>query len=317
MVRIKQDRGPTMGRTRGPAHPQRTHSKSVNPASILGIAYSPTARSMDAVKGADLVHEHPWRLLAMCGSQDRALNVAAIHAIKSIGREKMCNALAGGYSELIENILGEIQDPTAEIRAAMAKALGALAVKGDEKVIDELILAADDENDYVRVSALSSLALIAHRERSSDRCTTMPVQTAMAKIEDGDPDVREAAVLAVGALAPIGDKLAVETVLRALEDANPTVNAAAVDGLILLGDVYELEDGDNQLLEISHTVVELAADMPGSDGHSEDWILSVAIEPEVKMDGTSGPVQALQQWVDIFGVQDFEGRARGEPICLF
>lgn len=177
---------------------------SVNPASILGIAYSPTARSMNAVKGSDLVEEHPWRLLAMCGSHDRALNVAAIHAIKSIGREKMCNALAGGYSELIEKILGEIQDPVAEIRAAMAQALGALAIKGDEKVIDELILASDDEDDYVRASALSSLALIAHRESSSDRCTTVPVQTALARMNDGDPDVREAAVLAVGALAPIG-----------------------------------------------------------------------------------------------------------------
>ena len=204
MVRIKQDRGPTMGRTRGPAHPQRTHSKSVNPASILGIAYSPTARSMNAVKGADLVEEHPWRLLAMCGSHDRVLNVAAIHAIKSIGREKMCNALAGGYSELIAKILGEIQDPVAEIRAAMAQALGALAMKGDEKVIDELILASDDEDDYVRTSALSSLALVAHRESSRDRCTTVPVQTALARMDDGDPDVREAAVLAVGALAPIG-----------------------------------------------------------------------------------------------------------------
>ena len=96
MVRIKQDRGATMGRTRGPAHPQRTHSKSVNPASILAIAYSPTARSMDAIKGADLVEFHPWRLLALCGSRDRAINVGAIHAMKSLGRERMCNALAGG-----------------------------------------------------------------------------------------------------------------------------------------------------------------------------------------------------------------------------
>jgi hypothetical protein len=132
------------------------------------------------------------------------VNVAAIHAMKSLGREQMCDALAGGYRELIGKILGEVRDPTAEIRAAMAQALGVLAMKGDEDVIEELVLATEDENDYVRASALSSLALIAPRESSSDHCTTVPVQTAIARLDDGDPDVREAAVLAVGALAPVG-----------------------------------------------------------------------------------------------------------------
>ena len=121
--------------------------------------------------------------------------------------------------------------------------------------------------------------------------------------------------------------MGVETVLHALEDTNPTVNAAAVDGLILLGDVYELEDGDNQLLEISDVVVRLYAHLPDSaTGDSslhadeeplENWILSASIEPEIKMKATSGPVQALQYWVTLFGVQDFEQRAKGESFCSF
>lgn len=116
--------------------------------------------------------------------------------------------------------------------------------------------------------------------------------------------------------------MGVETVLHALEDTNPTVNAAAVDGLILLGDVYELEDGDNQLLEISDVVVRLypqVADsaklLGGDEKPLENWVLIASIEPEVKMKGTSGPVQALQYWVTLFGVHDFELRAKGESFA--
>jgi hypothetical protein len=98
-------------------------------------------------------------------------------------------------------------------------------------------------------------------------------------------------------------------VLAALEDANPTVNEAAVDGLILLGDVHELEDGDNQLLEIADAGVQLSPQV--SDG-ADNWILSVAIEPEITLKGTNGPVQALQYWITLFGVQDFEDRVKGE-----
>ena len=36
------------------------------------------------------------------------------------------------------------------------------------------------------------------------------------------------------------------------------------------------------------------------------WVLSVAVEPEMILVGNSGPVQALQNWVTLFGVQDFE-----------
>jgi hypothetical protein len=205
MVRIKQDRGPSLtDRTRGNAHPERTHSKSLTSGSILGITSGPTARSMDAVKGADLQDVHPWKLLALCSSDDKAVNVAAIHAIKEVGREKMCSALAGGYPELIERILGEVNDSRPTVRAAIVQALGSLALLGDQRVIEELMVAADDQDDYVRASALSSLALVTQRERAMDRCSTLPVQAVMARITDDDPDVREAAVLALGALAPIG-----------------------------------------------------------------------------------------------------------------
>ena len=205
MMRVKQDRGPAVSeRTRGNAHPQLTHSKSVTSSSVLGIAYAPTAGSMDAVKGADLQEVHPWKLLALCCSNDPAVNVAAIYAMKEIGRDRMCSALQGGYAELIDRILGEIEDPNHHIRSAMAQALGVLAVEGDQVVVEELMVAADDENDYVRASALSSLAIIAPREAGGDRCTSLPVQTVLARIQDDDPDVREAAVFALGALAPIG-----------------------------------------------------------------------------------------------------------------
>ena len=340
MVRIKQDRGPAVSeRTRGHAHPQRTHSKSLTSSSILGIAYSPTAQSMNALKGADLQEVHPWKLLAMCGSNDRAINVAAIHAIKDLGRAKMCQVLAGGYPELIDRILGELIDTRAEIRAAMAHALGSLAEIGDQKVIEELMLATEDDNDYVRAASLSSLALITPRERSTDRCTTSPVQTVLARTKDDDSDVREAAIFALGALAPIGDKLATETVLQALEDDNPTVNAAAVDGLILLGDVHELEEGENQLLEIRGASVHIrdtkfereskilartseahvrnepgTPDLKGQDNITNimAYEISVAVEPDIALAGRSGPIQALQYWITLFGVQDFESRLQGK-----
>ena len=303
-VRIKQDRGLALSdRTRGNSQPQRTHSNSVTAGSILGISRGPTARSMDAVKGADLQDEHPWKLLALCGSKDRALNVAAIHAMKALGRDKMCASLSGGYAELIERIVGELTDPSLEIRAAMADALGALAISADQDVIEALILASEDESDDVRVSAISSLALIAPREHTLDRCTSPAVQAVLARTTDDDPDVREAAVCALGALAPVGDKLAVETVIRALEDSHYMVQKAAMDGLILLGDVYELEDGENQLLEISVTSVHTK--MPG------EWIISVAVEPEIVLCDGGGPAQALQCWIALFGIQDFEARLQG------
>ena len=106
-----------------------------------------------------------------------------------------------------------------------------------------------------------------------------------------------------------GDKLAVETVLAALEDSNPTVNEAAVDGLILLGDVHELEEGDNQLLEIADAALKLHPQVSES---ADDWILRVAIEPQITLKGTNGPVQALQYWIILFGVQDFEDRVKGK-----
>ena len=204
-VRMKQDRGAAVSeRTRGNAHPQQTHSRSLMSSSILGITYSPTAGSMDAIKGADLQELHPWKLLALCSSSDPAVNVAAIHAIKEVGRDRLCSALQGGYAELIDRILSEISDPSPDVRSAMAQAFGVLAVEGDEVVVEELMVAADDENDYVRASALSSLAMVAPREAGGDRCTSLPVQTVLARTQDDDPDVREAAVFALGALAPIG-----------------------------------------------------------------------------------------------------------------
>ena len=186
-----------------------------------------------------------------------------------------------------------------------------------------------------------------------------------------------------------GDKLAIELVLQALEDSNPTINAAAIDGLILLGDVHELEEGENCLLEIivgevvlgdtveQHDIMRYThigdqtahkpigdktahgsncpplpalsaktraaktrvtykdlthedtcndtiptgnqatgiqatatqADGTLADGH--EWLLSLAVEPEIILAGSSDPVQALQHWITLFGVQDFESRLRG------
>jgi hypothetical protein len=129
-------------------------------------------------------------------------------------------------------------------------------------------------------------------------------------------------------------------VLRALEDNNPTVNDAAVDGLILLGDVHELEEGDNQLLEMGvhgvqlrdamldqharHQTSETRVTYADDRAHSEDgqggndaaedgrWELSVAVELELVLEGHGGPIQALQHWIMLFGVQDFESRLQGE-----
>ena len=142
-----------------------------------------------------------------------------------------------------------------------------------------------------------------------------------------------------------GDKLAVETILHALEDSNPTVQNAAVDGLILLGDVYEEEAGENRLLEVMITSVQprLArsqcnnsthdssevhisfddsdqlvrqqkAEESGDTDRNVKWMLSVAVEPEITLAGDCGPVQALQHWITLFGIQDFDSRVRGMRI---
>jgi len=124
-------------------------------SSILGITYSPTAGSMDAIKGADLQEVHPWKLLALCSSSDPAINVAAIHAIKEVGRDRLCSALQGGYAELIDRILSEISDPSPDVRSAMAQAFGVLAVEGDE-----LVRTQDDDPD-VREAAVFALGALA------------------------------------------------------------------------------------------------------------------------------------------------------------
>ncbi len=140
--------------------------------------------------------------------------------------------------------------------------------------------------------------------------------------------------------------------LKALEDNNPSVNAAAVDGLILLGDVHELEEGDNQILEMSVQGVQLrdatleqhkarpqtsaarvtyaddraqSAGGQGSNHAAADgrWELSVAVETVMILEGHSGPIQALQHWIMLFGVQDFESRLQGDysdhlvRVCTF
>lgn len=130
--------------------------------------------------------------------------------------------------------------------------------------------------------------------------------------------------------------------LEALDDNNAAVNAAAVDGLILLGDVHELEEGDNQVLEMSVEIVQLrdarlekhhvrpqtetrvtsfladdgahSAGGQGSDHAAADgrWELSVAVETVMILEGNTGPIQALQHWIMLFGVQDFHSRLQGD-----
>jgi hypothetical protein len=54
--------------------------------------------------------------------------------------------------------------------------------------------------------------------------------------------------------------------LQGLDEPSSTLNDAAIDGLILLGDVHELVEGENQLLEVAVTNVRLCVAEGASTG---------------------------------------------------
>ena len=54
--------------------------------------------------------------------------------------------------------------------------------------------------------------------------------------------------------------------LQGLDEPSSTLNDAAIDGLIQLGDVHELVEGENQLLEVAVTNVRLCVAEEASKG---------------------------------------------------
>ncbi|MGD2177949.1 MAG: HEAT repeat domain-containing protein, partial [Anaerolineae bacterium] len=120
-------------------------------------------------------------------------------------RRKIVGALSRIGDPALEWLREAVCNDTASMRAAAARALGALA---DPRAAEPLIAALDDESDEVRRRAARALVEV------PDSRAVEPLMTAL---KDEDEDVRENAMDALGA---IGDARALKPVAAALKNRN-------------------------------------------------------------------------------------------------
>ena len=302
-------------RTRANARAVLARSYSSDPRAVPSISQSATARPMMSTTESGLEHQHPWTLLASARAPNKEEKVPALKALRKRGREVLVGCVQGGYEEVIARLLPGLEDQESEARAATADILGDVAETGDAVVVDALIFGSEDPDDYVRVAALEALRRVAAREELRDRCQSPALRAALRACSDGDPDVREAAVLAVGALGAFGSKTAIDAIFVALEDVAEAVSEAAVEALILIGDVFDLDPGNEALFELRNLAVapRRADDAPRKASNPRmyvDWAaaenvrLALWLEPPVRFSTESvAVVRALRQWVERFGVR--------------
>lgn len=214
-------------------------------------------------------------LLIEAYADERTAN-AALSALKSFGRDAL-NGIAARYSTLDENgrsgiciliaecgysgfndvIQGALSDPSARVRKAAAVAVGKL---GLITLIPSLIKLVDDSDAHVYeavVASLQSLAMISrsaiiaevglfcvskaphHRKAAALLLASLGERDRLLLlIKDEDPQVRKAAITAIGANRV---KTSASMLVLALADESPDVRIAVADALGNLHDATTLE----------------------------------------------------------------------------
>lgn len=100
-----------------------------------------------------------------------------------------------------EALLEMLEDRNGFVRSAAAEALGHLPIEKNSEIVEALLSAIDDANDYVCAAAVNSLGLL----RASQA-----LEQVLSCLEDRNPIVVQATILALARIAPpgIAEKLA-------------------------------------------------------------------------------------------------------------
>ncbi|HEX7433588.1 MAG TPA: HEAT repeat domain-containing protein [Anaerolineaceae bacterium] len=95
-------------------------------------------------------------------------------------------------------------DPNSYVRSASAEALGHFPGDPSPEIIEELLAAIDDSNDYVCSAVINSLGLL-HAKSA--------VEQVKVCLEDSNPVIVQAAILALARMAPAGIAIELEPFL--------------------------------------------------------------------------------------------------------
>ena len=139
----------------------------------------------------------------------------------------MNNPVLFGPSLLARSLraaLRDIESPKLGVRHAAARDLGRY-IDGPERltVVARLIRAMQTDTDTeVRVSALMALV---------DAGATEAVQAVLAVAQNGEPRLRQVALLAIGELAEIGSEEGIRVALEAIQSELPALRYQALVAL--------------------------------------------------------------------------------------
>lgn len=139
----------------------------------------------------------------------------------------LCLVADEGDERAIETAMRCLRDR--RLRQTSVKALGAMVVRGDARVtaaLDAWLWDAHENDPNTRQAALEALGVIA--EKGDDHM----IETMSGFLEDSDAQTRQAAVEALTAVAEQGDKRVVNALLSRLDDHNSSVRQKAMQALI-------------------------------------------------------------------------------------
>ena len=165
-----------------------------------------------------------------------------------------------------------LRDPESYVRLA---AIRYLAKKGDESVIDPLVLALDDEDSWNRRQVIEVLGELGGRR------TAEALSDVVSYHED-----EHTRCLALEALATIGDPAGLDAFRRALKDGNPSVESAAKWGL----DSWSREEQNVEHLRQLYAVMK-----EDETTHSELGRLGLVIK--LSDMGTPGAIRAIEDFL--------------------
>ncbi|MDD2582313.1 MAG: HEAT repeat domain-containing protein [Desulfuromonadaceae bacterium] len=179
-------------------------------------------------------------------------------SLNDSGRSGLCVLIAEcGYSSFNSVIQEALHDPSSQVRKTAAMAVGKLGLSA---CISDLVSLVDDCENQVytaAIASLESLVMISHSSVLAEAChfcsSKLPHHRKAAAfllaalgepvrlrqlLQDEDPQVREAAVSAIGThcVGPLCSML-----IAALNDENPDVRTAVVDALGNLHDPAALD----------------------------------------------------------------------------
>ncbi len=143
-------------------------------------------------------------------------------------RERAADALGEiGNEKAVDELILALSDEDRSVRWRAASALGEI---GNEKAVDALILALSDEYSYVRERAAEALGKIGNEKA---------VDALILALSDEYSDVRGRAADALGKL---GNEKAVDAFILALSDEDSYVRGSAADALGEIGNEKAVDD---------------------------------------------------------------------------